>query len=177
VNCRNHPETPATHSAEMPVSTKQPDGSYIEAVPLCGPCAERINTIGFRITPSEEQRVTERASDRATTATVPRLLTAGAVIRSRDGDLRVLAKRKDDDSGWWLSDGSGLDDEIWEAGDWTADEQPLLGLATTRALLSELATRMEITQNSTNGRELGRLCRGALANLDRGVLDYRPVSA
>lgn len=52
---------------------------------------------------------------------------------------------------------------------------PRLGMATTRHLLEEVATRMEITQNSTKGRELGSLCREALRNLDRGVLDYRTV--
>lgn len=54
-------------------------------------------------------------------------------------------------------------------------EEPLLGLATTQQLLEELAVRMEVTQNSLKGRELGRLCREALANLDRGVLSYRTV--
>jgi hypothetical protein len=52
---------------------------------------------------------------------------------------------------------------------------PLLGLATTKHLLEELATRMEITQNSTNGRELGSMCRQAIANLSPGVLHYRTV--
>ena len=54
-------------------------------------------------------------------------------------------------------------------------EEPLLGLATTREMLEELAVRMEISQNSTKGRDLGRLCREALENLDRGVLNYRTV--
>lgn len=48
-----------------------------------------------------------------------------------------------------------------------------LGLATTRELLEEVAARMEITQNSTSGRALGRQCREAVAKLDSGVLDYR----
>lgn len=56
-----------------------------------------------------------------------------------------------------------------------AEDAPLLGLATTRELLTELAVRMEVTQNSIKGRELGCLCREALENLDRWVLDYRTV--
>lgn len=46
--------------------------------------------------------------------------------------------------------------------------------ASTRELLEELAARMEATQNSTKGRELGRLCREAVDNLDAGILNYRP---
>ena len=56
-----------------------------------------------------------------------------------------------------------------------SDDEPRLGLATTRELLEELAVRMEVTQNSLKGRDLGRLCREALANLASFVLDYRPV--
>lgn len=55
------------------------------------------------------------------------------------------------------------------------ESKALLGLATTRELLVELAVRMEITQNSNKGRELGVLCREAMANLDRGVLNYSTV--
>lgn len=51
----------------------------------------------------------------------------------------------------------------------------MLGLATTRELLAEVASRMEITQNSINGRDLGRLARGAIDNLAPSVLDYRTV--
>lgn len=49
-----------------------------------------------------------------------------------------------------------------------------LATASTREVLDEVANRMENTQNSTSGRELGRLCREAVDNLDAGVLDYRP---
>lgn len=58
-----------------------------------------------------------------------------------------------------------------------AQDEPLLGLATTRELLGELAVRMEVTQNSTNGRKLGFLCREAIEKLDKGVLDYRTVDS
>lgn len=54
-------------------------------------------------------------------------------------------------------------------------EESMLGLATTRELLTELETRMRITQNSLAGRDLGRLCSEAVKNLDNGVLDYRTV--
>ena len=43
----------------------------------------------------------------------------------------------------------------------------------TRELLAEVARRMLETQNSTSGRELGRLAEEAIANLAPGVLDYR----
>lgn len=56
------------------------------------------------------------------------------------------------------------------------EAQALLGLATTRELLEELSARMRISQNSTKGRELGRLCDEAIENLDRGVLNYRTVN-
>lgn len=54
-------------------------------------------------------------------------------------------------------------------------EEPLLGVAPTRQLLDELATRMEITQNSSAGRALAVQCREALDRLDALVLDYRTV--
>jgi hypothetical protein len=45
-------------------------------------------------------------------------LEPGTVLRHKSGDHIVLKERKDDDSGWWNTDGSGLadfafDDE-WE---------------------------------------------------------------
>ena len=54
-------------------------------------------------------------------------------------------------------------------------KEPMLGLATTRELLREVATRMEISQNSSAGRRLGELCEQAVERLDRRVLDYRTV--
>jgi hypothetical protein len=54
---------------------------------------------------------------------------------------------------------------------------PLLGLATTAELLDELAVRLETTQNSSKGRELGSLCREAIANLSFGVLAYRTADS
>jgi hypothetical protein len=56
-------------------------------------------------------------------------------------------------------------------------EEPLLGLATTRELLDELAVRMEVTQNSIKGRDLGRLCREAIENLAPGILAYRTIDS
>lgn len=53
--------------------------------------------------------------------------------------------------------------------------RPMLGLATTEELLTEVAVRMEATQNSLKGSDLGRLCREAIANLSAGVLGYRLV--
>jgi len=57
------------------------------------------------------------------------------------------------------------------------EEKPLLGLATTRQLLEEVAVRMEVSQNSNRGRELGTLCRLAMDKLSGGVLDYRTVNS
>lgn len=58
----------------------------------------------------------------------------------------------------------------------TDEDAPQLGLATTEELLAEVAVRMEVTQNSLNGRELGSLCREALERLDPGVLRYRSTN-
>jgi hypothetical protein len=52
-------------------------------------------------------------------------------------------------------------------------DEPKLGIATTQTLLSELATRMEITQDTEVGAALGLVLREALENLDQDVLDYR----
>lgn len=52
---------------------------------------------------------------------------------------------------------------------------PLLGLASTEALLSEVAYRMKSTQNSIKGRDLGSLCQEAIDNLDSHILRWCPV--
>ena len=43
----------------------------------------------------------------------PKSLLPGTVIRHKDGDTLTLDRRKDDDSGWWMTDRSGLVDWIW----------------------------------------------------------------
>ena len=57
------------------------------------------------------------------------------------------------------------------------EQEPRLGLATTKELLDEVATRMLIGQNSIKGRELGRLCQEAILNLEKQVLEYRTVGS
>lgn len=39
-------------------------------------------------------------------------LTPGSVVQHRDGAVVVLAQRKADDSGWWLTDHGGLADSV-----------------------------------------------------------------
>lgn len=56
-------------------------------------------------------------------------------------------------------------------------DRPNLGMASTRELLEEVAFRMEKTQNSTSGEQLASMCRDAVDNLARGVLDYRRVGS
>ncbi len=53
--------------------------------------------------------------------------------------------------------------------------EPLLGYATTRNLLAELAARMELSQNTTKGRELGALCEEAMEKLAPFILDHRSI--
>ena len=40
----------------------------------------------------------------------PRDLKPGTIARHRHGGEVTLERRKEDDSGWWNTDGSGLDD-------------------------------------------------------------------
>lgn len=58
-----------------------------------------------------------------TTETVkvdPRKLTPGTrVSHASSGDLCTLDRRKDDDSGWWIREGGGLVDAVWDDGEWT----------------------------------------------------------
>jgi hypothetical protein len=49
----------------------------------------------------------------------PRSLHPNTVVRHRSGGIVTLARRKEDDSGWWNTDGSGLADSIWKNGSWT----------------------------------------------------------
>ncbi len=74
-----------------------------------------------------------------------------------------------------LLDPPALAEGSIEAEDLTITEVPggKLARAFTRDLLVEVAFRMESSQNSDKGRELGVLCREALDHLDIGVLAYR----
>jgi hypothetical protein len=56
-------------------------------------------------------------------------------------------------------------------------DKPNLELAATRELLLEVSVRMQLTQNSTAGRELGSMCRQAIENLDVSVLNYRTINS
>lgn len=50
----------------------------------------------------------------------PRRLTPGTTIRYRQMPCtQTLTRRKDDNSGWWLEDGKGLADRVWNGGDWS----------------------------------------------------------
>lgn len=48
----------------------------------------------------------------------PKALTPGTKMRYENGATVILRCRKDDDSGWWLEDGSGLADKVLD-GTWT----------------------------------------------------------
>lgn len=49
----------------------------------------------------------------------PRTWGPGDVMTHRLGGTVTLDHRKDDDSGWWNTDGSGLDDHAALCGDWS----------------------------------------------------------
>lgn len=55
-------------------------------------------------------------------------------------------------------------------------DEPWLGLATTRELLLELASRMR-GQNSIAGEDLGHMCEEAVKHMDDWVLNYRTVDS
>lgn len=60
--------------------------------------------------------------------------------------------------------------------------EPLLGLATTRELLTEVAVRMEVGQNgigpeTADEQELAAYCRTVLGRLSTKVLDYRTAAS
>lgn len=48
----------------------------------------------------------------------PRNLQPGDVLVHRSGSVREIARRKEDDTGWWLTDKSGLGDIAATSGDW-----------------------------------------------------------
>lgn len=52
----------------------------------------------------------------------PKALAAGTRLRHESGGYVVLARRKDDNTGWWNQDGSGLDDRAALHG-WEVDGQ------------------------------------------------------
>ena len=59
-------------------------------------------------------------------ATDPRALNPGLVVIHMTGQAHTIRDRKDDDSGWWLTDGSGPWDGAWISGAFkVADEKAL----------------------------------------------------
>lgn len=44
----------------------------------------------------------------------------GIFIAHRGGAVEIVARRKDDNSGWWLLDHGGLADTVAVSGDWVA---------------------------------------------------------
>jgi hypothetical protein len=43
----------------------------------------------------------------------------GAVVVHHTGSAHVIRRRKEDNTGWWLTDGAGLSDRaLLESGDW-----------------------------------------------------------
>lgn len=48
----------------------------------------------------------------------PKKLKPGTVVRHRLGGTVILSHRKADESGWWNTDASGLDDSVWASEDW-----------------------------------------------------------
>lgn len=60
----------------------------------------------------------------ADTAVDPRELKPGTTVRYKNGELRTLERRKEDASGWWLKEGGGLYDGVWENGDWFVVAEP-----------------------------------------------------
>jgi hypothetical protein len=68
-----------------------------------------------------------------------------------------------------------LDDRLEVDGNVAPPEErkePRLGLATTEQMLEEIATRMEVCQDSLAGRAFGTECRMALQVLPDQVLAY-----
>jgi hypothetical protein len=59
-------------------------------------------------------------------ATDPKSLERGMLLLHRNGSVRELSRRKPDDSGWWMTDGSGLADAAWNSGDWKVVTQEAL---------------------------------------------------
>lgn len=50
----------------------------------------------------------------------PKKLQPGALVKHVSGGAPlILDRRKEDDSGWWLRDGGGLADHVWNHGTWT----------------------------------------------------------
>lgn len=42
----------------------------------------------------------------------------GIVVMHRSGDIAIIDRRKEDDSGWWCKNGGGLADRVIADGDW-----------------------------------------------------------
>ena len=48
-----------------------------------------------------------------------RMIRPGSQLQHSSGCLVVVNRRKDTDDGWWMTDGSGLDDRVFLRGAWT----------------------------------------------------------
>lgn len=116
-------------------------------------------------------------------------LTPGTVLEHENGARAVLRERKTGDDaipfpGWWIEGGGGLADVIIDgvhcidAPLWRVVSVPppdTLGLATTRALLEELAARFGGLTNEET-RHAWWVQR-ALVTLDAEMLDRRGADA
>lgn len=69
----------------------------------------------------------------------PKKLPPGATIRYRQHRPQVVSYRKDDGTGWWLTDGTGLDDDQWQHGEWSVVS--LYGDRTARSRPSVLGAK------------------------------------
>ena len=77
----------------------------------------------------------------------PTVLEAGTAIRHRSGAERVLDRRKPDGTGWWLTDGSGLDDRLWRDGGWSVADPAAHVLARIESRLGRIdAAIHQLTQ-------------------------------
>jgi hypothetical protein len=48
-----------------------------------------------------------------------RMIRSGSQLQHSSGGVVTAHWRKADDSGWWMTDGSGLADRVFLRGDWT----------------------------------------------------------
>lgn len=150
------------HVVDLLVALTEDQGHEIGDDGKCIKCGEERAPIDFRA------ETTIGAREGVVFMLEMPLAAADVLRRALSDSMRMAYEAQDGCYSLGLS-------PIREGSETAPSCEPMLGAATTKQLLEELAVRMEATQNSTAGRRLAVHCREALSNFYGHVLNYRTV--
>lgn len=99
----------------------------------------------------------------------PQTLKPGTVVRFRNSTCVTLAYRKEDGSGWWNVDGSGLADRVWNEGDWSVAYEPTITEELAVALINVCRVSFGEAWRSRAGGVAASAALAALSRYETGA--------